>query len=183
MKTGLFFGSFNPMHVGHLIIAQYLLEEANLDQIRIVVSPRNPFKGEQELWSPEKRLNLSRLSVGNHPKISVSDVEFSLPTPSYTINTLNYFVEKEPENKFSIIMGSDNMQKFSSWKDYDTILQKFTVLVYLRRGYETMEITHPNIRIFEAPYLDISASFIRKRLSEGKSVNYLVRDEILPHLF
>lgn len=182
MKIGLFFGSFNPMHIGHLIIAQYILEEAGLDQIRIVVSPQNPFKDEHELWSPEKRLQLAKLSVGIHQKITVSDIEFTLPIPSYTIATLDYLSKTEPDNSFSIIMGSDNLQNFKLWKSYETILANYPILIYRRRGFENITFTHANAQIFDAPYLDISATFIRKRLNEGKAVNYLVRDEILPLL-
>ncbi len=180
-KTGLFFGSFNPIHNGHLMVAQYMLDEAGLDEIMFVVSPQNPFKGEHELWDAGKRLQLVQRCTASNPGFRVSDIEFHLPRPGYTINTLKELVKLEPDTQFSIVMGSDNLSAFHTWNQPQEILEMAALLVYQRRGYEENPLNgDPRIRVFgHAPFIDISATYVRERLSQGKSVRYLVRDEIL----
>ena len=158
MNIGLFFGSFNPIHVGHLIIAQHLLNETSLDKIWLVVSPHNPLKEKSTLAHDQDRLQMVRLAVEDHPKIWVSDIEFKLPRPSFTIDTLAHLEEKYPNDNFSLIMGGDNLISLPKWKNYDQILNKYTIYVYRRPGYDSSTdlASHHAIRFVEAPLLDIS---------------------------
>lgn len=183
MKIGLFFGSFNPVHVGHMIIASYISTHSDLDQIWMVVSPQNPFKNKSTLANNYDRLHLVRLAIGENPKIKASDIEFSLPVPSYTIDTLAYLNEKFADKEFSLIMGGDNLASLHKWKNYELILDKHDIYVYNRPGYELGELEdHKSIHVVEAPLLDISASFIRKQILEGKSIQYLVNDPVFEYL-
>lgn len=179
MKIGLFFGSFNPVHTGHLIIANIMVENTGIDQVWFIVSPQNPFKKNNSLLHEFDRYDMVRLAIDDHPKLRVSDVEFQMPRPSYTIDTLTYLQDKHPEHQFYLIIGSDNLSNFNKWKNYEQILSNFQLLVYQRPGDPAQALlSHPSIHITEAPLLDISATFIRNMVREGKSVRYLVPDKV-----
>jgi len=182
MKIGLYFGSFNPLHIGHLIIANHVLNETDLNKIWFVVSPQNPFKSNNTLLNETHRLQLVRLAVEQDNRIKVSDVEFSMPRPSYTIDTLTYLKEKNPDDSFSIIMGSDSFQNLNKWKNYKMITEAHTIYVYKRNGFEINNTHGANIIELNAPLLQISATYIRELIKAGKSIKYLVpeivREEI-----
>jgi nicotinate-nucleotide adenylyltransferase len=183
MKTGLFFGSFNPVHIGHMIIADYMAEFAGLQQVWLVVSPHNPLKSKHSLAPDYDRLHLVQLAIGDHPKLRVSDIEFHLPKPSYTVDTLAFLREKYPGREFALIMGGDNLLSFHKWKNYEFLLENYPIYVYRRPSYDAGELAkHPNVRIFDAPLLDISASFVRECIKNGKSVRYLVPEPVFKYL-
>ncbi|MGC9374500.1 MAG: nicotinate (nicotinamide) nucleotide adenylyltransferase [Bacteroidales bacterium] len=175
MKIGLFFGSFNPIHIGHLAIANYMLEYAGLDEIWLIVSPHNPLKKEETLLDENQRLKMVQLALSDNPKIKPSAVEFNLPKPSYTIDTLNYLSGKYPDKQFKIILGTDNFTSFHQWKNYREILAKYAMLIYPRAGYDIGEYkNYPNISSIDAPLMEISSSFIRKSIQNGKNVQYFL---------
>ena len=177
MKIGLFFGSFNPVHIGHKVIASYLVDFTDLDKVMFVVSPQNPFKQKISLLDQYHRLQIIRAEIEDNPKLEVSDIEFDMPKPSYTIDTLVRLKEKYPENNYSIIMGSDNLQNFHKWKNYEQILEDYSVYVYPRPGYE-ISGSHKNIHVIEGvPQMEISSSFIRKSIKEGKDISYLMPEK------
>lgn len=180
MKIGLYFGSFNPIHNGHLIIANYIVDNSDLEQIWLVVSPQNPFKTSSVLLNEYDRLFLTRIAVEDEPRLKVSDVEFKLPQPSYTIDTLTYLEEKFPQNEFTIIMGSDSFQNLHKWKNADLILKKYSIIIYERPGHKVKEwIDKGNkIKILNAPLLEISATTIRQNIKQGKSIRYLVPEKV-----
>ena len=184
MKIGLFFGSYNPVHVGHMIIAKHMAEHTNLDQIWMIVSPQNPFKSKASLAPDYDRLHLLDLAIGNQVAIRSSNIEFSLPQPSYTIDTLAYLFEKYPHHNFSLIMGGDNLENFHKWKNAEIIISKHDIYVYQRPGAIAPEPyrAHPRIHFVQAPLLDISASYIREQRRQGKSVQYLVPDTVFEYL-
>jgi len=183
MKIGLFFGSFNPIHVGHLIIANYMATQTDLDKVWLVVSPQNPLKPKKTLARDYDRLHLARLGIGDNPKIVASNVEFDLPKPSYTVDTLAFLKEKHPERDFALIMGGDNLATLHLWKNYEQILANYDIYVYKRPAIELGELaTRPRVLICEAPMLDISATYIRDCLKAGKSVRYMVPDAVLEYL-
>ena len=182
-NIGLFFGSFNPVHVGHMIIANYMVEHSDLDQIWMVVSPQNPHKQKKSLASEYDRLHLVKLAIGDIPHIKASNVEFKLPQPSYTIDTLTYLTERHPDHEFSLIMGGDNLGSFHKWKNYELILERHHIYVYRRPTYELGELaTHEKVSILDAPLLQISASYIRAQIAESKSIKYLVTDTVYDYL-
>ena len=177
MKIGLFFGSFNPIHIGHKVIASYLVDFTDLDKVMFVVSPQNPLKQKISLLDQYHRLQIIRAEVEDNSKLEVSDIEFDMPKPSYTIDTLVRLKEKHPENDYSIIMGSDNLQNFHKWKNYEQILEDYSVYVYPRPGYE-ISGSHKNIHLIEGvPQMEISSSFIRKSIKEGKDISYLMPEK------
>lgn len=174
---GLFFGSFNPVHIGHLIIANHMANETDLDQVWMVVSPQNPFKDKKSLAKDRDRYNLVHLAIGDNPKISVSDIEFSMPKPSYTIDTLTYLKEKYPNKIFYLIMGGDNVPTLPKWKNSELLIENYKIYVYKRPGYDLGPLaSHPNITSVEAPLLDISSTHIRQLIKERKSIQYLMPD-------
>jgi len=182
-NIGLFFGSFNPVHVGHMIIANYMVEHSDLDQIWMVVSPQNPHKQKKSLASEYDRLHLVKLAIGDIPHIKASNVEFKLPQPSYTIDTLTHLTERHPDHEFSLIMGGDNLGSFHKWKNYELILERHHIYVYRRPTYELGELaTHEKVSILDAPLLQISASYIRAQIAESKSIKYLVTDTVYDYL-
>lgn len=180
MKIGLFFGSFNPIHTGHLIIASYMANYTDLDKVWLVVSPQNPLKKYVDLINTYDRLEMAKLATEDSENLSVSDVELKLPQPSYTIDTLAYLHEKYPQHEFAIIMGSDNLVTLPRWKNYKLILRDYKIYVYPRPGYENAEYaSHPSVTITMTPVMELSATFIRKALAEKKDVRYFVPDKVL----
>ncbi|MCB9282774.1 MAG: nicotinate-nucleotide adenylyltransferase [Lewinellaceae bacterium] len=183
MKVGLFFGSFNPVHIGHMIIADYMVEFTGLEQVWMVVSPHNPLKPKQTLAPDYDRLHLVRLAIGDHPKLRASDIEFYLDKPSYTVDTLAYLREKYPDKEFALIMGGDNLMSLPKWKNYEFLLANYPIYVYRRPRYEDETLAqHPNVRVFDAPLLDISASFVRECRKTGKSIRYLLPESVYQYL-
>jgi len=178
MKIGLYFGSFNPVHIGHLIIASYIVNNTDLDQVWFMVSPQNPFKASASLLNEYHRLHLVKLATEDNNQLKASDVEFKLPRPSYTIDTLAYLKEKYPQHNFSIIMGSDGLQNFEKWKNHEELLSNNPLIIYKRPGFEIAPIKGADMTIVEAPMLEISATTIRRLVKEGKSIRYLVPDKV-----
>jgi len=179
-KIGLFFGSFNPIHIGHLIIANTMLETTDLDEVRFVVSPQNPHKKRNSLLHEFDRLYMVERAISENYKMKGEDVEFRMPLPSYTIDTLTYLTEKNPDKKFVLIIGEDNLQHFSKWKNYEQILENYELYVYPRPdAQKDLELkNHPKIRMVKAPLLDISATYIRELIKKGQSVRYLIPPEV-----
>jgi nicotinate-nucleotide adenylyltransferase len=179
LKIGLFFGSFNPVHIGHLIIANIMVETTDLKKVWMVVSPQNPFKPSKGLLHEFDRFDMVRAAVHDHYKIEASDIEFHLPKPSYTIHTLVHLTEKHPDKEFKVIMGEDNLINFAKWKNYQRILEDYGLYVYPRPEAQPSELkSHPNVKIVDAPMMDISATFIRKCVRNHQSVRYLVPDAV-----
>ncbi len=174
MKVALYFGSFNPVHHGHLIIANHILNTGIVDEVWLVVSPQNPFKTSSVLLNENHRLHLVQLAIEGEPKLRGSNIEFKLPKPSYTVNTLSYLGEKYPSHQFTILLGSDGFQNINKWHNADVILKNYPLLVYKRPGFEVSETFGANVQILEAPLLQISSTHIRKLIKEGKSIRYLV---------
>ena len=182
-KTGLFFGSFNPIHIGHLALANYMVSFTDLDEVWFVISPHNPLKDKQSLLAQNHRLYMVKLAVENHPKFKASDIEFKLSQPSYTINTLTHLKEKHPKKNFSLIMGMDNLQNFHKWKNYEQILDKHSIYVYPRhQSHAGAFINHPNIKITEAPVMEISSSFIRKAILDKKDVSCFMPEKVAAYV-
>jgi nicotinate-nucleotide adenylyltransferase len=183
-RIGLFFGSFNPVHVGHMIIANFMANQTDLDQVWLVVSPQNPLKQKSSLARDYDRLHLVRLAIGDNPHLRASDIEFNLPKPSYTIDTLTYLKEKYPEYQFVLIMGGDNLASLHRWKNYELLLQDHEIFVYRRPEYDIPDAfaKHPQVQFFEAPLMHISASYIRQAIQKGHSVKYLVTEPVHQYL-
>ena len=174
-KVGLFFGSFNPVHNGHMIIANYILEFSDLEQIFFVVSPQNPFKEKANLLEDYHRLALVKEAIGDTDKYYACDIEFKMPKPSYTIDTLTYLKEKYPEKAFSLIMGSDNLKSFHKWKNPDQIIEHHKLYVYPRPGFDDSEFKEKkNIILIDAPLMEISSTFIRDAVKQEKDVRYFM---------
>lgn len=178
-KIGLFFGSFNPIHIGHLIIANVMAENTDLNKVWFVVSPQNPFKLSHGLLHEFDRYDMVKAAIGDHYKLEVSDVEFGLPKPSYTINTLTHLTEKHPNKEFKVIIGEDNLENFMKWKNYEQILEQYGLYVYPRPHVTNSEVRrHPHVKMVEAPLLDISATYIRNCVKNNKSIRYLVPEAV-----
>lgn len=182
MKIGLYFGSFNPVHVGHLIIANHVLNATDMEKVWFVVSPQNPFKTESGLLNEYHRLHLVRLATENDNRIKASDIEFGLPKPSYTVNTLAYLAEKFPEHEFCLIMGSDSFQNLHKWKNYEVIVKNYSIYVYKRPGFEISDKLNAKLQVLEAPLLQLSATQLREYIREGKSVRYMIPDVVLEEI-
>jgi nicotinate-nucleotide adenylyltransferase len=193
MKIGLYFGTFNPIHVGHLIIANYMADFTDLDQVWLVVSPHNPLKEKSTLLSDFHRLALVKVAIDNNPKLRASDVEFKLPQPTYTTTTLAYLKEQYPTHQFSIIMGEDNLRTLHKWRNFEHILKNHTIYVYPRvlTMQEEAEVSginkeinndfsgHGNVVLcHDAPVMKVSASFVRQAIKDGKDVRYLLTDPV-----
>jgi len=178
MKVGLYFGSFNPIHTGHCIIANHLAQTTDLDQVWLVVSPQNPFKPSGTLLNEYHRLHLVKTALEGESKLKASDIEFHLPRPSYTIDTMTYLKEKHPGHEFSIIMGSDGVQNLHSWKNAEVLIRDYSIYVYKRPGFEVNTPLQAKLTILDAPLLEISSTRIRKMIKEGKSVRYLVPENV-----
>ena len=182
-KIGLFFGSFNPVHIGHMIIANFMAENTDLREVWMVVSPHNPHKQKSTLAPDYDRLHLVRLAIDQNPKLRASNIEFNLPKPSYTVDTLAFLKEKHPDKEFVLIMGGDNLVSLPKWKNYEFLLQHHQIYVYRRPGYEGTPLDdHASVHFFDAPLLSISASFIRGLIKEEKSIRYLVPDPVFDYL-
>ena len=183
MKIGLFFGSFNPIHNGHLIIANYVCEITDLDKVWFVVSPQNPLKEKETLLREYDRLHLINLAIEDNKNLKASNIELKLPKPSYTIDTLVHLKEKYPQHEFALIMGSDNLVTIYKWKNYQLILKDYPIYVYNRRGAEKNPYPeNENIRVFEFPFLDISATFIRENLKNGISMQYFLPEPVWKYI-
>ncbi|WP_442589521.1 nicotinate (nicotinamide) nucleotide adenylyltransferase [Pedobacter sp. AW31-3R] len=179
-KTGLFFGSFNPIHIGHLIIAGYMAGFTDLDEVWLVVSPHNPLKNRKGLANMYDRLEMARLATASADHIKVSDIEFNLPQPSYTVDTLAYLHEKYPDREFSLIMGADNLSSFKKWKNYEVLLKNYAIFVYPRPGVDLSEWEgHPSVTLTETPQMELSSTFVRKALLNKKSIQFLVPDNVI----
>jgi nicotinate-nucleotide adenylyltransferase len=179
MKIGLYFGSFNPIHNGHLIIANYIIQNTDLDQVWFVISPQNPLKKSTTLLNEYHRLYLVQVSIEDEPALKASDIEFRLPKPSYTIDTLTYLTEKFPSHQFSVILGSDSYQNLPEWKNYQQLLSNYTVYVYERPGFNPEnKYENATVIFLKAPLLEISSTYIRKIIKEGKSIRYLVPEKV-----
>lgn len=179
MEIGLFFGSFNPIHNGHLIIAQSALESAQLHELWFVVSPQNPLKKNKGLLHEFDRLDMVRLAIEDNHRFKASDIEFHMPRPSYTIDTLTYLKDKYPAKHFKLIIGGDNLAIFPKWKNSTKILEEFGLIVYPRPGVNPNELNiHPNITYIDAPLMSISATYIRKCIRNEKSIRYLVPESV-----
>jgi nicotinate-nucleotide adenylyltransferase len=178
MTIGLYFGSFNPVHIGHLIIANHIITNTNLNQLWFVVSPQNPFKNVNSLLNEYQRLHLVNIAIEGEAKLRASNIEFKLPRPSYTIDTLAYLKEKHPENKFAIIIGSDGFQNLNKWKNYEKLVKHYPFYIYKRPGFEIVDSFGAKITIMDAPLLDISSTAIRTMIKEKKSIRFLVPDSV-----
>lgn len=183
MKTGLFFGSFNPIHTGHLIIAGQILNWTDVDDIWFVVSPQNPFKEKASLLDEKHRLYMANLALEDNYRMRGSNIEFHLPRPSYTIDTLTHLQEEYPDREFCLIMGSDNLAGIHKWKNSEVLLRDFTLLVYRRPGIEEVEIpVTSTIQFVDAPLLHISSTYIRDCIAKGKDIRYLVPDKVCQYI-
>lgn len=183
MKIGLFFGSFNPIHVGHLIIANTMAYTTDLEQVWFIVSPQNPFKKNKGLLHEFDRLTMVEKAISDNYRLKANDIEFSMPKPSYTIDTLARLSERYPTHEFKLIMGEDNLVQFENWKNYDKILEYYELYVYPRPNTPDHKFkNHPKVKFIEAPLLDISATFIRNSIKAGKPIRYMVSDVVEEHI-
>lgn len=179
MNIGLFFGSFNPIHIGHLIIANTMATATDLNQVWFVVSPQNPFKKTKSLLHEFDRLDMVERAIADNSRLKATDIEFSMPKPSYTIDTLARLTEKYPQHTFRLIMGEDNLEQFANWKNYDKILEYYGLYVYPRpQAKESPFKSHPHVRLVAAPLLDISATYIRDSIRASRSIRYMVPDVV-----
>ncbi|QDA62551.1 nicotinate (nicotinamide) nucleotide adenylyltransferase [Hymenobacter jejuensis] len=179
MKVGLLFGSFNPIHTGHLILANFMATHTDLDAVWLVVSPQSPFKIGQEMLPEEERLALVQLAIRGNNRLEALDIEFRMPKPSYTIDTLDALRRRYSEHQFVLLMGEDNLPGLTRWKEAERILADYAVYVYPRPGVDITTVeTRANTWVVDAPLLDISATFIRECVQKGKSIRYLVPDAV-----
>ena len=185
MKIGLYFGTFNPIHIGHLIIANHLAEHSDLDQVWMIVTPHNPHKKKNTLLDDYHRLQMVHLATENYAKIQPSDIEFKLPQPNYTVNTLAHLQEKFPKHEFCLIMGEDNLNSLHKWKNYEVILQNHDIIVYPRMHsgeIDSQFVNHPKIHKIDAPIIELSSTFIRESIKNGKKVIPMLPNEVWEYL-
>ena len=178
MKIGLYFGSFNPIHIGHLIIAIHALNTTLLDQVWFILSPQNPHKISSTLLNENHRLSLIKLAIENESKLKASNIEFKLPRPSYTIDTITYITEKYPSNEFAIIMGSDSFNNLPKWKNFELLIKNTNLYIYERPNFKIDNYINAKIYILNAPLLEISSTHIREMIKKGKSIRYMVPDVV-----
>ena len=178
MKIGLYFGSFNPIHHGHLIIAQHIINQSLVDQIWFIISPQNPLKKATSLLNEHHRKHLVEIAIINERKLKASNVEFNLPRPSYTIDTLIYLKEKFPDHSFEIILGSDSFKNISKWKNYEILIQDYQFLIFPRKDFKLDRVENANCRILNAPLIEISSTHIRNMIKDGLSIDYLVPEKV-----
>lgn len=178
MKIGLYFGTFNPIHIGHLAIANYMLEFTDIEQLWFIVSPQSPFKQKQSMLDDYQRLELVNRAIEGDDRLRASSIEFKLPKPSYTIDTLTYLQEEYPANQFSILMGADNLVHFHKWKNYELIVENHQILVYPRPGFDPSNFKiHKNIHMVDAPIMEISSTFIRNAIKSGKDIRHFLPEK------
>jgi len=183
MKTGLFFGTFNPVHHGHMMIANFMQQFTDLDDIWFIVTPQSPFKTKSSMLDDRDRLHLVRLAIGDDYSMQASDIEFALPKPNYTIHTLAHLKERHPGREFVLLMGGDNLSHLHKWYNVESILEEHRVYVYQRPGDSIPErwkdaISGGNIQVFDAPQMEISSSFIRKAIAEGKNISRFLPEKV-----
>lgn len=182
-RTALFFGSFNPIHVGHLIIAETMLQAEGIDEVWLVVSPHNPLKERTSLLADHHRLAMVRRAIEDNYRLRACDIEMHLPVPSYTVVTLAALEEKYPDREFSLIMGGDNLASLHRWRNYEYIMEHYRIHVYPRPGYERLPLLdHRNVTLEDVPMMDISSSYIRQRIAAGKDVRYLLTEPVYKYL-
>jgi len=185
MKVGLYFGTFNPIHVGHLIIANHIVENSDLDQLWMVVTPHNPLKKKSGLLADYHRLQMVHLVTEDYDKIIPSDIEFKLPQPNYTVNTLAHLQEKFPQHEFSLIMGEDNLKSLKKWKNYEFILNDYQLYVYPRISTDEVPeefLNHPNIHKVDAPIIELSSTFIRNGIKEQKNIKPMLDAKVWEYI-
>lgn len=181
-KTGIYSGSFNPIHIGHLALANWLCEFEGLEEVWFVITPQNPLKKRDELMDDSLRLEMARTAIGEYPRFKICDIEFQLPKPSYTIDTLQALSGKFPERDFYFIMGADNWQLFPRWKEYRRILETYNLLIYPRPGFEVnIPDSYPNVKVVNAPILEISSTFIREAYRAGKDIRFFLPEGVRPY--
>jgi nicotinate-nucleotide adenylyltransferase len=186
VNIGLFFGSFNPIHIGHMIIANVMAENTDLKKVWFVVSPQNPFKPAKGLLHEFDRYDMVKAAIADNYKLEVTDIEFNLPRPSYTIDTLTHLKERHPDKSFKVIIGEDNLENFTKWKNFQQIVDHYGLYVYPRPDLKdgSLDVTnpelsrHPNVKLVDAPLLDISATYIRNCIRDNKSIRYLVPEAV-----
>jgi len=182
-KTGLFFGSFNPIHIGHMILAEYMAENTDLKEIWFVVSPQNPLKEKKGLLADYHRLAMVNIAVEDDTRMRSCNIEFKMPQPSYTIDTLTYLSEKYDDRHFVLIGGTDILPSFHKWKNYKVLLDQYSLYIYNRPKYDDGDYgEHPSIKFFEAPLLEISASFIRNSIKKGKDIRYMLPPRVYEYI-
>lgn len=184
MNIGIFSGSFNPIHIGHLILANYIVEFTDIDEVWFLVSPHNPLKEESELLDEGKRLEMVQLALKGYPKLKASHFELSLPKPSYTIHTLDRLKQAYPQNEFSLIIGSDNWSVFENWKNYDEIIENYVIKIYPRLGYRIFiqPRQRKSVEALDAPVVEISSTFIREAIAEGKDIKAFLPEGIYEYI-
>lgn len=182
MNIGLYFGSFNPIHTGHLIIASHIVNETDLDEVWFVVSPQNPFKKTTGLLNEQHRLELVKIAIEGEEKLKASNIEFKLPRPSYTIDTLTHLSDKYTQHKFVIVMGSDGFQNLHKWKNFEVLVRDYAFYIYRRPGYEINEDFSARIKVMDAPLLEISSTHIRELIRKGKSIRYLTPEAVVAEI-
>ena len=182
-KIGIYSGSFNPIHHGHVMLANYLVEFSDLDELWFVVTPQNPLKKKEDLLADEERLRMVRLAVGDDPRFRVSDVEMHLPTPSYTINTLTALSDQYPDCRFVFICGMDSLQNFKNWREYQSILDNYELLVFPREGYDGGDLArHPSVTVLKTPIVEVSSTFIRRCVKEGRDVRHFMPERAFRYM-
>lgn len=184
-QVGLFFGSFNPIHIGHLIIANHLVEHSAMDELWLVVTPQNPFKEKQSLLDNYLRLEMVNLAIEEYPKLRASNIEFQLPQPNYTVNTLAYLEEKFPNISFALIMGEDNLKSLHKWKNYEYILEHYPIYVYPRISEGALPdnlVQHPHIKRVTAPIIELSSTFIREEIKARRNVRALLPEKVWQYI-
>lgn len=182
LKTGIYSGSFNPIHIGHLALANWLCEFEGLDEVWFLITPHNPLKKKDELLDDSLRLEMAQAAISGYPKFKVSDVEFHLPRPSYSIDTLRTLSRAYPDRDFYFIMGADNWQLFPRWKSHEEILREYRLLVYPRPGFEiSIPDCYPNVKKVNAPLIEISSTFIRHAYQSGKDVRFFLPEGVRPY--
>ena len=182
-KIGIYSGSFNPIHHGHVMLANYLVEFSDLDELWFVVTPQNPLKKKEDLLDDDERLKMVQLAIGDDPRIHVSDIEMHLPTPSYTINTLTALSEQYPDSEFVFICGMDSLQNLKNWREYQKILDNYELLVFPREGYDGGElINYPSVTVLKTPIIEISSTFIRQCIKEGRDVRHFMPEKAFEYM-
>ena len=182
-KIGIYSGSFNPIHHGHVMLANYLVEFSDLDELWFVVTPQNPLKKKEDLLDDDERLKMVQLALGDDPRIHVSDIEMHLPTPSYTINTLTSLSEQNPDVEFVFICGMDSLQNMKNWREYQKILDNYELLVFPREGYDGGElVNYPSVTVLKTPILEISSTFIRQCVKDGRDVRHFMPEKAFAYM-